>query len=292
MSTSSDTTLSNRYHGGWVTYFVVIHLLGLTGLGYLISHAAWISTWGIAAFAVVYYFLCHLAITIEAHRYYAHRSFEAPAWFHYVMVCLFSGVMQGPIIWWAGKHLHHHAESDKPGADPHTPRDGFWHAHCLWLMKHRGLAMPPPRYQAAFRRDQFAPGRWQSTYYWPLSLLMAFGVPTAVGLLVGDPLGGFLIGGCLRLVVQYHCTWVVNSLGHYWGEREHESSATNQIGVFGKVLAVLTVGESNHSGHHGQPGSYRIGRAPGQWDPGARVLEWLAHLGVCRQLNTRVSTSA
>jgi fatty-acid desaturase len=82
---------TDRYHRGWVAYFVTIHLLGLIGLGYSVATAGYWSTWVIAAFAVVYYFLCHLAITIEAHRYYAHRSFEAPPWFHYVMVCLFAG---------------------------------------------------------------------------------------------------------------------------------------------------------------------------------------------------------
>lgn len=288
MSAVLETVTADRYHRGWVAYFVTIHLLGLLGLGYAVAMVGYSSTWVIAAFAVVYYFLCHLSITIEAHRYYAHRSFEAPPWFHYVMVCLFAGVMQGPIIWWAGKHLLHHANSDKPGEDPHTPLDGFWHAHCLWLMKQKGLAMPSARRLVSFSRDQFAPGRWQSKHFWLLGLTMAFGVPTAFGFMVGDTLGGFLIGGCLRLVFQYHCTWVVNSLGHYWGEREDEgSSATNQTGFFGKMLAVLTVGESNHSGHHGQPGSYRIGRREDQWDPGAWVIEWLARRGVCHSLKRR-----
>lgn len=279
---------TDRYHRGWVTYFVGIHLLGLAGLGYVVATAGYWSTWAIAAFAVAYYFLCHLAITIEAHRYFAHRSFQAPSWFHYLMVILFAGVMQGPIIWWAGKHLLHHSKSDRPGEDPHTPLDGFWHAHCLWLMKERGLTQLPTKPMLAFRRPQFAAGAWQAKYHWPLGLTMAFVVPTLVGWLCGDVLGGFLIAGCLRLVFQYHLTWVVNSVGHYWGESsEKGGSATNQTGWWGKMLAVLTVGESNHAGHHDQPSSYRIGRGIDQWDPGAWVIERLAQLGVCYDLKSR-----
>jgi stearoyl-CoA desaturase (delta-9 desaturase) len=287
---AQNTTLPDHYHWGWVTFYVLLHLLGLAGLGYVFTYAGYGTTWAIIAFTVVYYFLCHLSITIGAHRYYAHRSFEAPMWFHYLVACLFSGTYQGPVLKWSGQHRQHHANSDVRGKDPHTPLDGFWHAHCLWIMKYRGLAMLPARYMASFGRPQFAAGRWQSKYYKELGIVMAFGIPTVFGFMVGDTLGGFLIGVCLRLVVQYHCTWIVNSLGHYWGEREDgRGSATNQTGIFGKVLAVITVGESNHSGHHGQPDSYRIGRRPDQWDPGAWVIEWLARRGVCYNLKLRDS---
>lgn len=275
------STKIDGYHWGWVTYFSVIHVVALGALLY-VPFAAWQTI----VFAIVYYFLCHLSITIGAHRLYAHRSFRVVPWLHYLLVLLFSGVMQGPITWWAGKHRLHHEKSDVAGEDPHTPQDGFWHAHMLWLVKRRGLLGPPDKHVLAFRKPAFAPGRLQARYYLQLGIIMAFVLPTLCGALWGDALGGLLIGGFLRLFFQYHFTWVVNSVGHTWGEHVG-GSATNQRGPLGSILAVLTVGESNHGAHHQHAGSYRIGRDPGQVDPGAWILERMAALGVVTDLKDR-----
>jgi stearoyl-CoA desaturase (delta-9 desaturase) len=43
-----------------------------------------------------------------------------------------SMAIEGPAIGWAANHLKHHATADKPG-DPHSPLDGFVHAHLGWL---------------------------------------------------------------------------------------------------------------------------------------------------------------
>lgn len=288
-----------EYHLGWVTYFAVVHLFGLSAVYYGVVYFSW-AVVAITVFAVVQYFLTHLAITMAAHRYYAHRSYQAKAWFHYVNVLNFSAAFQGPILAWAARHLFHHAMTDQPGLDPHTPKEGFWHAHCLWVMKSRGLAPPPVRYFHSFikRPEQYTAGIWQSRNHWFLCTFMAFGLPTLVGVLLNfflrgfsldallhGALGGFLIGGCLRLVFQYHYTWIVNSYGH----RNHDvggtvGSSADVEGSLNKPLAVVTTGESHHHGHHAKPWHYRIGRLPGQWDPGARVLEIMEYLGVCSNL--------
>ena len=39
---------------------------------------------------------------------------------------------EGPVIRWVANHRLHHARSDEQG-DPHTPRDGFWWSHMLWV---------------------------------------------------------------------------------------------------------------------------------------------------------------
>ena len=41
--------------------------------------------------------------------------------------------LQGRVINWAALHLTHHAHSDRDG-DPHSPLDGFFHAHVGWIL--------------------------------------------------------------------------------------------------------------------------------------------------------------
>ena len=50
---------------------------------------------------------------------------------------------------------------------------------------------------------------------------MAGGVPSLVALAWGDPLGGFLWAGCLRMVAQYHSTFAINSIAHRFGRRPY-----------------------------------------------------------------------
>ena len=52
--------------------------------------------------------------------------------------------------------------------------------------------------------------KWQHTYYLPIALVMAIGVPTVVaGLGWGDWYGGYFIAGLARLVFVHHSTFCV-----------------------------------------------------------------------------------
>jgi stearoyl-CoA desaturase (Delta-9 desaturase) len=42
--------------------------------------------------------------------------------------------LQGKVVNWAAWHLKHHATSDHEG-DPHSPLEGFFHAHVGWILK-------------------------------------------------------------------------------------------------------------------------------------------------------------
>ena len=61
----------------------------------------------------------------------------------------------------------------------------------------------------------------QHRLYLPLAVVMAGLVPALLGLAWRDPLGGFLWAGCLRLVVQYHSTFAINSVAHRFGRRPY-----------------------------------------------------------------------
>src|SRR5688572_18267956 len=78
-----------------------------------------------------YYLIAGLAICIGYHRVLSHRSAVLAKWLERTLVTL--GLPAGTPIQWAGNHRFHHAHADQPG-DPHSPRDGFWHAHNGWYI--------------------------------------------------------------------------------------------------------------------------------------------------------------
>ncbi len=85
------------------------------------------------------YIVSMFGVTIGYHRMLAHRSFRPHPVVKAILLILGSMSAEGPAIDWAATHVKHHAQSDRPG-DPHSPVDGFFHAHLGWLFD--GLADP------------------------------------------------------------------------------------------------------------------------------------------------------
>ena len=73
-----------------------------------------------------------LGNTVGYHRMLTHRSFVA-VWPVRALFVILGALHSGSPLAWVGLHRLHHAKSDGEG-DPHSPRDGFWHAHCGWLI--------------------------------------------------------------------------------------------------------------------------------------------------------------
>ena len=271
-------------HWGYLGFFISVHLIGAYGIYYALTFASEYTI----VFAFAYFFLAHLSITCGAHRLYSHESFEATYALQFLLVLLFSATAQGPVVWWVGKHKHHHAKEDQAG-DPHSPRDGFFHSHMGWLIKKSGWATPAPhQYMRHFGRDKgqkYAPALWQTKHYVSLATLMTFVVPAFVCSLWDDMYGGLLVGGFARLVLQYHFTWVVNSAGHMYGERAGAGDSTNLW-----ALAIPTVGESFHGNHHLSPGDFRLGRKWYEIDLGAYTIRLCAFLGLAKNLKTPANT--
>jgi stearoyl-CoA desaturase (delta-9 desaturase) len=97
--------------------------------------------------------------------------------------------------------------------------------------------------------------RLQDRQYTLLAVFAGLAGPAAVGLLWGEPITALMVGGVLRVVVQWHATFCINSLGHRVGTRTHcESSARDSWWI-----AVITFGEGFHNYHHRFPSDYRCG---------------------------------
>jgi len=63
-------------------------------------------------------------------------------------------------------------------------------------------------------------------------------------------------GVFLRLVVVYHCTWLINSACHRWGYRTFATPDDSRNLWW---VALLTWGEGWHNNHHANPTSARHG---------------------------------
>jgi fatty-acid desaturase len=80
-----------------------------------------------------FYLSTGLGICVGFHRLLTHRAFVTFSPVRAVLLALGSMAVEGPAVTWAATHLEHHAKSDREG-DPHSPVEGFWHAHMGWII--------------------------------------------------------------------------------------------------------------------------------------------------------------
>src|SRR5258708_29669684 len=110
--------------------------------------------------------------------------------------------------------------------------------------------------------------RWQHRYYVPCAIAFGGLLPLAIGLIWGDPVGAFLVAGFLRLVLQYHATFAINSLAHSLGAQPYDSSTSARDHF---LTALVTLGEGYHNFHHRFQNDYRNGVRAWHFDP----TKWL-----------------
>ncbi len=222
------------------------------------------------------------------HRYFAHRAFQTTWWVRAVLLAGFFSTLEGWGDLWVRWHRQHHADVDTE-FDRHSPAVwGFAHSQELWHIKRAFITLPPARFTKDFRsvdlKHLFDPLQVMDNNYKWWAIGMGIILPILVcGLGWGDWWGGVLV--CFtRIMVVQHLTSTINSFAHMWGETVEEgATATNTRSRF---FAWLVVGEPWHGNHHKVPNSYRFGWDEGQWDPGARLIEWLARRGWAWNLRT------
>jgi stearoyl-CoA desaturase (delta-9 desaturase) len=93
--------------------------------------------------------------------------------------------------------------------------------------------------------------------------------------------GTFLLAGVLRLTINHHFTWFINSLAHMWGSQPYtdENSARDN-----PVMAFLTYGEGYHNFHHIFQNDYRNGVKWWQYDPTKWLIAMLSFVGLAGNL--------
>jgi stearoyl-CoA desaturase (Delta-9 desaturase) len=249
-----------------VTYFSLLHLLGFIGIYYMIFVHFSLS--------ILYLFLIltvagSFSITGGYHRYFSHKSYKCTSLLKVYYLLIGAASMQNSAITWAQDHRIHHAYTDKE-QDPYSIMKGFWWAHMGWVFYKRS---GPKTYSHVHDLFEDKLTSLQHDYYIPLGIALGFIIPMSIGAIMGDLLGGFLVAACLRLVVQYHSTWSVNSFAHKLGSQPYGRNDSSRNSL---VTALLTLGEgNNHNYHHRFPSDSRNGVRWYDFDP-TKWLIWIA----------------
>jgi stearoyl-CoA desaturase (Delta-9 desaturase) len=221
-----------------------------------------------------------LGISVGFHRMLTHRAFEARPAAKAVLLLAGTLAVEGPPAGWAATHLRHHAKADREG-DPHSPLDGFWHAHVGWMLKdrmvHGGLAWDK------LMQDPIVAFFSRTWIFWTV---VSFALPAAIGFAVTGTFMGavdaFVWGGLIRIALMHHTTWAVNSIGHMFGTRPFR---TTDRGANNLLVAILGWGEGWHNNHHAFPRSAYMGLRWWQVDPGGWLVAALKAMRLVRNVH-------
>lgn len=248
-------------------------LVPMWGIYHGFSAAQWL-------WALVFLYLNGLSITGGYHRLWAHKAYEAhPAlkWFYALWG---AGALQNSILIWASDHRRHHRHVDDNEQDPYSAGRGLWFSHMGWMLRNYPSGDNDFSNAKDLQRDPIV--MFQHRHYLALTTFMNLGPALLLGLFLGDVVGTVLLVGLLRLVVNHHVTFFINSLAHFWGTRPYtEDNSARDNGL----LAFLTYGEGYHNYHHIFQSDYRNGIRWWQWDPTKWLIALCARLGLASNLN-------
>lgn len=244
-----------------------------------------------------------LGNTVGYHRLLTHRSFvAAPA--VRAGLTLLGATTSGSPVFWVALHRLHHLRSDDPEEDPHSPRRGFWWAHCGWL-----IGVENPLLCAIYALSGFGQ---QATILWhDLKRLAGRNPPTwhsmakdlmkepllalldaplvmpalfALQLFVAWQLGGWWGIAWLWAMHAWltNTSWAVNSICHLpsQGRAPHDTGDDSRDVPW---MALLTHGEGYHNGHHRFPRSARHALDGGA-DLSWAVIRWLEGRGLAEKV--------
>jgi stearoyl-CoA desaturase (Delta-9 desaturase) len=216
------------------------------------------------------YAVTGMGITIGFHRMLTHRSFRPNPVIKFLLLVFGSMALEGPALQWAATHTKHHAQSDREG-DPHSPIEGFFHAHIGWMFKDREA--DPTIYARHLTNDRMVVFVSNTFFVWvALSLLIPF--------LLGG-WSGLLWGGLVRIFLTHHVTWSVNSVCHTFGRREFE---TNDMSHNEWLVGLLAFGEGWHNNHHAFPRSAFHGLHWWQVDISSYIIWTLERTGLVKDV--------
>ena len=238
-------------------------------------------SWPTWVFAFVLFFACGFTVTVGYHRLFSHRSFKASWIMRFFLAIFGAGTFQGSVLEWCTDHRDHHRYTDTD-RDPYSIQKGFWYAHFGWL-----LVLDPTRRDFKNVEDLMADPilRFQHKYYIPLALLVGLVLPMAIGALWGNALAGLIVAGFLRLTINHHSTFAINSVCHMFGKHTYSDQ---QTACDNWLTALLTHGEGYHNFHHQFPIDYRNAVRFYQYDPTKWIIYGLSKMGLASELN-RVS---
>ncbi len=236
---------------------------GVTAIRLLWQHAV---GWSDLALLVGLYLPASLGITVGFHRYLTHRGFRTSRPIAALLLVLGSLAVEGPALTWAATHRKHHALADQAG-DPHSPQDGFFHAHIGWLFDNTHVD------ELVYARDLLGDRLVVViSRLFPVWVVLSLAIPFALG-----GWHGLIWGGLVRILLTHHITWSVNSVCHSFGSRPFGTKDRSRNEW---VVGLLALGEGWHNNHHAFPRSALHGLRWWQLDLSGLAIRGAARLGL------------
>lgn len=273
------STAAPRPRINWVTTIMFVATFLVAAIG--VPLYAWYADFSAAAWGWFAFFMIATGISITAgyHRLWSHGAYEAH-WSVRLFFMIFGGMaIQNSILIWCAGHRPHHKYVDDADHDPYSAKRGLWFSHIGWMLRFHRSGEPDFAYVRDLEKDPIV--AWQHRHYVPLVLATNIGLPFLVGWLSGDVWGCVLLAGFLRLVLNHHATFFINSLAHYWGTQPYTDENTARDNP---VLAFFTYGEGYHNFHHIFTHDYRNGIRWFDYDPTKWLIRSLAAVGLARKL--------
>jgi stearoyl-CoA desaturase (delta-9 desaturase) len=263
-----------------VLFMAAIHVAAVGALARCLTR---LPAWQSVALGMVWYWCSGLSVTGGYHRLFAHASYRCSRMVAAFYLLFGAAAVQNSALTWASDHRRHHAHTDRDD-DPYDARLGLWWSHIGWVL--RRDSMRDYSNVRDLSRDRLVV--LQHRYYTMLAAVTAGIVPVLAGCAWHDPVGAFLWAVCVRLVLQYHSTFAVNSVAHRFGRRPYSTATSARDNL---LVALLTMGEGYHNFHHCFPSDYRNGVRRLDYDPTKWLVRGLALVGLASDLK-RASAQA
>jgi stearoyl-CoA desaturase (delta-9 desaturase) len=256
-------------------------------VGMVLGWSSHLLVWQDLVILAVMYCGIGMGITVGFHRLLTHRSFKCNRWVRAGFAALGSAAAEGPVIDWVATHRKHHQFSDVEG-DPHSPHVGheggfkgaflgLVHAHLGWVFSDMEVA-DERRYAKDLLADPLIKFVDRTFVLW---VVLGLAVPFGLGVLLsGTVTGGLtalLWGGAARIFLMHHATFSINSLCHFFGKQEYDTTDQSRNLAW---LAIPTWGEAWHNTHHAFPTSFRHGMGRRQIDLSAAFIRILELAGI------------
>jgi len=251
-----------------VAYFGAVHAIALSSV--------FVFSWtGLAMALLLWWVSGSLGICFTYHRLLTHRAFRLSKPLEYLGTLFGMLASEGGAISWVAMHRVHHAQSDKPGRDLHTPKEGFWWSHIGWILcKVDGDLREMER--------RYAPELVADPVHRVLNRLHVLpNVLVGLALYAGGGWPLVVWGVFVRLVITLHGTWLVNSATHTWGYRTWR---TNEDSRNLWWVGLLAWGEGWHNTHHAFQRSARHGFEWWEVDMTWMVIRALAAVGLAKDV--------
>ena len=227
---------------------------------------------------IIFYVVTQLGITIGFHRMLTHQGFQTYAPIRAFFLILGTMAFDGQPDEWAATHIRHHAHSDEEH-DPHSPLEGFWHAHFGWLFSIDNFE-DAKEYAPHLLEDPVVKFVSKTEpFWWFVSLFLPYYFGGWTGL---------VWGGGVRIFLTSHVTWSVNSICHTFGNKAFQTTDESRNNW---LIGLLAMGEGWHNNHHAFPRNAFHGMRWWQFDMSGIIINCLEKLGLVWEVQ-RVTVEA